>query len=68
MDMVLDLLPNLLLMLISFACGYGLRECISWRRHAATRKNSFQKDSESRSRQPRIIEPTIMTHSKFRQR
>ena len=43
MDAVLDLLPHLLLVLISFACGYGLREWISWRRHAA-RKKFFQED------------------------
>jgi hypothetical protein len=42
--MILALLP----ILISFACGYGVRELISRRRLAAAREEYYQKHPEER--------------------
>jgi len=39
----------LLLLLISFACGYGIREWKSRRRHAAAREEYYRKHPEERS-------------------
>jgi hypothetical protein len=38
MSMIFDLLPLLAIILVSFACGYALREHIARRRRDAARK------------------------------
>ena len=45
LKLLLILLP---LLLISFACGYGVRELISRRRRAAERAKYYQKHPEER--------------------
>jgi len=46
--MILALLPLLVVIFVSFACGYGVRELISRRRRAAARENYYQKHPEER--------------------
>jgi hypothetical protein len=44
-----DLIVILLLLLISFACGYGIRELKSRHRRAAARKEYYRRHPEERS-------------------
>jgi len=41
-----QLIAVLLSLIISFACGYGVREWVSRRRHAAARKDYFERHPE----------------------
>ena len=45
---MLALLPFLFVILISFACGYGVRELISRRRRAAIREEYYRNHPEER--------------------
>jgi hypothetical protein len=47
-EIILSLFPLLFVILVSFACGYGVRELISRRRHAADREKYYQKHPEER--------------------
>jgi len=48
MGLLLALLPLLMIIVFSFACGYGLREWISRRRRAAAKEKYYQKYPEKR--------------------
>jgi hypothetical protein len=43
-----ELLPLFAIVLISFACGYGLREWIARRRRAAAREKFYQENPDLR--------------------
>jgi hypothetical protein len=44
--MISGLLPIVILWLVGFACGYGVREYIARRRHAADREKFYQEHPE----------------------
>jgi hypothetical protein len=44
--MISGLLPLLIIIVVAFACGYGLREYISQRRRDAARKQFHEKYPE----------------------
>jgi len=52
--MFLDLLPLLLVIVVSFGCGYGVREWISRRRGAAERAKYHERHPEERKDWPKI--------------
>jgi hypothetical protein len=44
--MISGLLPIVILWLVGFACGHGVREYIARRRHAAAREKFYQEHPE----------------------
>jgi hypothetical protein len=46
--MISALIPGILLLSIGFACGYGVRELLARRRHAAAREKFFKEHPEER--------------------
>ena len=48
MGFILELLPIFALVIISFACGYGIREWTARRRRAAAREKFHQENPEWR--------------------
>ena len=52
--MFLGPLPLLLVIIISFGCGYGVREWLSRRRRAAEREKYYERHPEERKDWPRI--------------
>ena len=47
--MYINLLPLLFLIIISFGCGYGVREWMSRRRRAVERKIYYERHPEARN-------------------
>jgi len=65
LGMFLDVLPVLVLIVVSFACGYGVRELKSRRRRAAIQEKILQSASGRapiefwKLRQPRVPRTTL---------